>query len=86
MWVRLETEPFAVEPGNVLGLRRRWALEPSSRAGTSDRHLLDLEWQDIRFSVSWKAYCFADEDERDAWRRTRDDLSPRAILVSWSTT
>ena len=26
------------------------------------------DWPELRFSVSWKAYCFADEHERDAWR------------------
>ena len=24
-------------------------------------------WDDMRFSVSWKAYCFRNEAERDAW-------------------
>lgn len=36
--------------------------------------------RDIRFSVSWKAYCFADEAERDAWRTHGDDLSLDVIL------
>ena len=30
---------------------------------------------ELRFSVSWKAYCFADEHERDTWREHRDDLT-----------
>jgi hypothetical protein len=37
-------------------------------------------WRDVRLSVSWKAYCFADEAERDAWREHRDDLSLDFIL------
>lgn len=37
-------------------------------------------WRDVRLSVSWKAYCFADESERDAWRTHADDLSLDAIL------
>ncbi len=36
--------------------------------------------RDIRFSVSWKAYCFADEAEREAWRAHGDDLSLDEIL------
>lgn len=36
---------------------------------------------DLRYSVSWKAYCFADEDERDAWRGHHDDLSLDFILT-----
>jgi hypothetical protein len=35
---------------------------------------------DIRYSVSWKAYCFADEAERDAWANHTDDLSLERIL------
>lgn len=34
----------------------------------------------IRFSVSWKAYCFADEEERARWKRHEDDLSIDVIL------
>ncbi len=37
-------------------------------------------WDELRFSVSWKAYCFRDEAERDAWRSHTDDLSLDAIL------
>jgi hypothetical protein len=31
-------------------------------------------WDELRFSISWKAYCFADEAERDAWKSHTDDL------------
>jgi hypothetical protein len=31
-------------------------------------------WDQLRFSISWKAYCFADEAERDAWKSHTDDL------------
>jgi hypothetical protein len=37
-------------------------------------------WDELRFSVSWKAYCFADEVERDAWRHHTDDLTEARIL------
>lgn len=36
---------------------------------------------EIRYSVSWKAYCFADDAERQAWESHSDDLSLHAILV-----
>jgi hypothetical protein len=36
---------------------------------------------DLRFSVSWKAYCFADEAEHRAWTDHSDDLSLDAILA-----
>ena len=37
-------------------------------------------WEELRFSVSWKAYCFRDAHERDTWREHRDDLTLDAIL------
>ena len=38
------------------------------------------DWDELRFSVSWKAYCFADDDERAAWLDHTDDLSEEAIV------
>ena len=38
------------------------------------------EWDEMRFSVSWKAYCFVDEAERDAWKTGSSDLSIDAVL------
>jgi hypothetical protein len=37
--------------------------------------LARYRFEQLRFSVSWKAYCFADDAERDAWRDHADDLS-----------
>ncbi len=37
-------------------------------------------WDELRFSVSWKAYCFADERARDTWRAGGDDLSLDVVL------
>ena len=37
-------------------------------------------WDDMRFSVSWKAYCFRDETERDAWRTHESDLDAGTVL------
>jgi hypothetical protein len=36
--------------------------------------LRTYRWDELRFSVSWKAYCFADERERSAWRDHTEDL------------
>jgi hypothetical protein len=35
---------------------------------------------DLRFSMSWKAYCFADEAERSVWAKHEDDLD-RGVIV-----
>jgi len=37
-------------------------------------------WQDLRYSVSWKAWCYADEAERRRAERHEDDLSLERIL------
>ena len=55
----------------------RWSLRPYR--GSEDV-LETYGWGDLRFSVSWKAYCFADEAERDAWRSNTDDLTFEFIL------
>jgi hypothetical protein len=52
----------------------RWALRDG------DRVVARYGWDEVRFSISWKAYCFADEAERHAWREHRDDLALDAIL------
>ena len=35
---------------------------------------------EIRLSISWKGYCFADETERDTWASHADDLDLDVIL------
>src|SRR5262245_4742196 len=47
-----------------------------------DRAVASYRWEEIRFSISWKAYCFADEAERRTWRDRRDDLSIDFILTT----
>jgi hypothetical protein len=37
-------------------------------------------WESLRFSVSWKAYCFADEEERRLWFEHSDDLSVETVV------
>jgi hypothetical protein len=75
----LETEPVAVTPGNVLVHDGQvWVLRSERHNGSP---LASFGWDEIRFSVSWKAYCFADEAEREAWRRHDDDLSLDLILA-----
>jgi len=40
------------------------------------RHAEDV----LRYSVSWKAYCFADDAEHERWRSGRDDLALARVL------
>jgi hypothetical protein len=54
-----------------------WAL----RSADGDE-IARYDWSagEVRFSVSWKAYSFRDEAERDAWRTHSDDLTLDRIL------
>jgi hypothetical protein len=45
-----------------------------------DRIVATYPWSALRFSISWKAYCFADEAEQRAWREHADDLSAAAVV------
>lgn len=48
---------------------REWAVKDGEREVTHYR------WEDLRFSVSWKAYCFESEAERRAWAEHTSDLT-----------
>lgn len=39
------------------------------------------DWDDFRFSVSWKAYCFADDADRRRWMDHTEDLDVDAALA-----
>ena len=65
-----------IRPGCGLAAEgERWVLRDAD-----DGVLADYDWSDLRLSVSWKAYCFADDRARDAWRAHRDDLTLDEIL------
>lgn len=53
-----------------------WSLQDHD--GTE---LARYAWDDLRFSVSWKAYCLRDDAERDAWRDHTDDLDYERIVT-----
>jgi hypothetical protein len=65
-----------VRPGMKLTFAgdKKWTLRDA------DHVVNTYDWERIRFSVSWKAYCFRDEAERDAWAEHRDDLSIPIVL------
>jgi hypothetical protein len=52
----------------------RWLVLEGERA------VAEYHWKDLRFSISWKAYCFADEAERRAWFEHRDDLGVERVV------
>jgi hypothetical protein len=54
---------------------RRWTVRDAR-----DEVLAEYGTDDLRYSVSWKAYCFADDAERAAWEDHADDLELSVIL------
>jgi hypothetical protein len=48
---------------------RQWAVH------NGDDVVVNYKWDELRFSVSWKAYCFEDEREQRTWREHADDLT-----------
>jgi hypothetical protein len=66
-----------LRPGMTLDCTapRSWAVHAGDGALVQQ-----YAWDELRFSVSWKAYCFRDDAERDAWREHRDDLTIDAVL------
>ncbi|HTL86841.1 MAG TPA: hypothetical protein VL856_16780 [Acidimicrobiia bacterium] len=66
-----------IRPGTTLDFVGAQQWELRARDG---EELARYQWQQLRFSVSWKAYCFVDDAERDAWREHTDDLTLDVIL------
>ena len=54
----------------------RWTVRDDQGQEPVSHHATD----ELRYSLSWKGYCFAHEAERDAWATHADDLSLEAIL------
>ena len=71
-----ERELGRIRPGMRLSHAAdgRWSVR-------DDEDLISSYDEDeVRLSISWKAYCFTDDAERDAWRTKTDDLSLETIL------
>jgi hypothetical protein len=74
-----ETQPLPeIRPGTELVFdaeRRGWDAVAGGRTVAS------YAWGEVRFSVSWKAYCYADERERQMVEQHEDDLELDGILA-----
>jgi hypothetical protein len=72
-----ETQPLpALRPGMQLV----YEGEGDWRIGPAEAPLARYQWDEIRFSVSWKAYCYVDEAERRMVEQHGDDLDLPGIL------
>jgi len=69
----------------IAPLRPGMRLEPLGQRQwevvDGERRVARYRWEDLRFSISWKAYCFTDEAERRAWAEHRDDLGVDAVVA-----
>src|SRR5215470_11981878 len=74
--VGVDAELAPLRPGMRLQFdgAARWSVR------NGDAIVASYAWDELRFSISWKAYCFADDAERRAWREHTDDLQLEAIL------
>jgi len=71
-----ETQPLpAMRPGMQLA----WD-DGGWRVGPAEAPLARYRPDEVRFSVSWKAYCYRDEAERKLVDEHQDDLSLERIL------
>jgi hypothetical protein len=65
-------------------LRPGMGLEPVGEARwvvrDGDQVAAEHRWDELRFSVSWKAYCFTDEEEQATGRDHADDLTLERVL------
>jgi hypothetical protein len=59
-----------------------FAGDGSWRVELGGETLARHRWGEIRFSVSWKAWCFADAAEERAVREHRDDVTRAKALAT----
>jgi hypothetical protein len=70
-------------PRFARGMQLRCADDGKTwRLFETDRDLGTYDWDELRFSVSWKAYCYADEADRRRTERHEDDLALDRILAT----
>ena len=62
------------------GMRLRAEGDGVWRVVDGDDVVARYRWEELRFSISWKAYCFEDEAERCAWHGHSDDLTVESVL------
>jgi hypothetical protein len=62
------------------GMQLRPATTGKWVVADGDDVVATYAWDELRFSVSWKAYCFEDEHEQRTWRDHADDVSVDAVV------
>ncbi|MEN8182491.1 MAG: hypothetical protein ABFS46_08145 [Myxococcota bacterium] len=62
------------------GMRLVYEKEGSWRVGPPEKPIARYQADDVRFSVSWKAYCYADAAEEHTVLQHTDDLEREGVL------
>jgi hypothetical protein len=62
------------------GMRLSFAGDRRWRMMDGGETIAEYRWNELRYSVSWKAYCFTDAAEQRAWRENVDDLTVDAVV------
>jgi hypothetical protein len=63
------------------GMKLRFRGEGRWTVGFGDEVVASYAWPELRFSVSWKAYCYADEAERRTVESHADDLTQQSVVA-----
>ncbi len=67
-------------PPLAIGMRLTFEGNDTWRVGSGDEAVVRYRWDELRFSVSWKAYCLADEAERRMVAEHTDDLTRDQVM------
>ena len=67
-------------PPLKIGMRLTYEGSDSWRVGSDGETVIGYRWDDLRFSVSWKAYCFPDERSRRTAQEHTDDLTREQVM------
>lgn len=62
------------------GMRLVHAGDRVWTARDGDREVATYRWEELRFSVSWKAYCFESEADRRSWEEHTSDLTVPLVV------
>src|SRR5262249_58426975 len=76
------TETTTALPPLAIGMRLTYDGNGCWSVGNGSEPVVRYRWGDLRFSISWKAYCYADERERRAVEAHTDDLTREQILAT----
>ncbi len=77
---RVGIDPEAGMPPLEIGMRLEFEGEGRWRVGSDKGAVARYGWQELRFSISWKAYCYRDEAERRVAEQHSDDLGQEEVV------